>query len=183
MKLNLGCGKDYRAGWVNIDANPLVKFDKCVTLGRYPIPCGDNSVDEVFMSHSLEHIKDFWGFIDDLYRVCKNGATLHIITPHATAWGAYTPQHYTQWSISAFGSMYADGDSATGESYAKFKCKADNIRLNWLSHYGRTGVGKLRWIGLLFELLANSFGWHWKLFAERWPFGWSEVEYRLTVVK
>lgn len=179
MKLNLGCGNDYKDGWINIDCNQTLKTDMRMTLDeRFPFE--DNSVEAVYMCHSLEHIKDFWFFIDNIYRVCKDGAKIHIIVPHYSGGAAFYPQHYTYWSVAAWDTMNVNSKTLyrTNENYSKFKCSVDSIRLNWLSHQC-----KFYWIGWIFELLANSFGLLWMQFAERCPFGWFEVEYKLTVIK
>jgi len=43
----------------------------------------DNSVDEVYASHILEHIHGLIPFMIELYRVCKNGTKIHIKVPKA----------------------------------------------------------------------------------------------------
>jgi len=183
MKLNLGCGNDYRSGWVNVDSNTNVKCDAVIKLGDHILPINDNSVEEVLMCNSLEHIKDFWRFIDDLYRVCKDGAKIHIIVPHYSTATAFSPQHYTYWTVGSWFTMDVSASNNTAdECYSAFKCTLDSVRLNWLSHYA--GISsKLYKIGLPFEIMANHFGLYWLQFAERWPFGWAEIEYQLTIKK
>jgi SAM-dependent methyltransferase len=84
LKLNLGAGQDPQPGFVNVDkfGNPDVKWD----LEVFPWPWEDSSVDEVLMSHVLEHLGEttavFYGVIKELYRVCKHGAKVHILVPH-----------------------------------------------------------------------------------------------------
>jgi len=52
LKLNLGCGKYKREGYVNIDSRPEVNPDIC----EYPwdLEYETESVDEIYMSHTLE---------------------------------------------------------------------------------------------------------------------------------
>jgi predicted SAM-dependent methyltransferase len=56
MKLNLGCGPATLDGYVNIDAqswnNGQIVIGDVVNLVAYP----ENSVDEIFASHILEHL-------------------------------------------------------------------------------------------------------------------------------
>lgn len=81
MKLNLGCGRDIREGWVNVDiygGEAVVRHD----LNVRPWPWADNSADEVIMFHSLEHLRDTTEVMKELYRVCENGALVHIAVPH-----------------------------------------------------------------------------------------------------
>lgn len=80
MRLNLGCGRaqlptmrgsqfhwhiehylpdsafDADAGWVNIDAVAQNGVDQVVDIFTYPWPFADNSVDEIWCSHIVEHI-------------------------------------------------------------------------------------------------------------------------------
>ena len=183
IKLHLGCGKNYLDGWFNVDINKSIKADAYIKLGEDNIPLSDNSVTEVYMSHSLEHIEHFWPFIKELYRVCCNGAKVHILVPHCTSC-ADSPQHFTKWAACSF-CVFDENEinnGETGQNYNAFVCKIDKIRLHWLSH--GVSIGKKNWwIGAAFELLANHFGFRWMQFAERWPFGWSEIEYKLTVIK
>ena len=55
MKLNLGCGTDYKQGWVNVDSGNVhcdVKHD----IEKCPWPFEDSSVDEILLKHVFEHI-------------------------------------------------------------------------------------------------------------------------------
>lgn len=79
-KLNIGCGKYYRAGFINIDIDPSVKPDIIRDIEK-GLPFDDNSVDEIFCSHTLEHIHDLLFVLREFYRVCKNGAKITIIVP------------------------------------------------------------------------------------------------------
>ncbi|HAA73712.1 TPA: hypothetical protein DCE37_01150, partial [Candidatus Latescibacteria bacterium] len=56
VRLNLGCGPDNRAGYINVDAyvdNADLKMD------IFKLPLDDDSVDEIFSSHMLEHLGKF----------------------------------------------------------------------------------------------------------------------------
>ena len=51
MKLNLGCGKDYIDGWVNVDLYDDSKCDVVYDLEKFPWPWEDNSVSEILIKH------------------------------------------------------------------------------------------------------------------------------------
>ena len=84
LKLNLGCGSTKFDGFIGVDmyGNPDVRHD----LEKFPWPWADSTVDEVALVHVLEHLgRDpdvFIGIIKELYRVCRNGALIHIVVPH-----------------------------------------------------------------------------------------------------
>ena len=86
MKLNLGCGNYKMDGFVNVDKFEYCEPDEVVDLEVFPWPWADNAVDEVVMSHVLEHLGQetevYFGIIKELYRVCGDGAEVRIAVPH-----------------------------------------------------------------------------------------------------
>ena len=52
MKLNLGCGKDYIDGWVNVDFYDDSKCDVTHDLEEFPWPWEDDSVSEIRIIHT-----------------------------------------------------------------------------------------------------------------------------------
>jgi predicted SAM-dependent methyltransferase len=63
VNLNLGCSSYIMPGWVNVDCRPLPGVDVVCDLEQIPWPWKDNSVDEVLMSHFLEHLDDPMGAV------------------------------------------------------------------------------------------------------------------------
>ncbi|MGH9897203.1 MAG: hypothetical protein ACREA0_35450, partial [bacterium] len=59
VRVNLGCGLDYREGWVNVDWNPTgaLRVDRSFNLEDIPWPMADHSVDYILMSHVAEHLR------------------------------------------------------------------------------------------------------------------------------
>jgi hypothetical protein len=86
MKLNLGCGSRKCYGWVNVDKVAACKPDQVVDLEKFPWPWPDNSVDEIILRHVLEHLgaetATYLKIIQELYRVCRDRATINIYVPH-----------------------------------------------------------------------------------------------------
>jgi len=85
--LNLGCGPDYREGWVNYDLKPI--GDVCGDCEQ-GLPFQDGSFDFVLASHLFEHIHDLRGLKKEIRRIIKRGGTLVVITPYylsPDAWG------------------------------------------------------------------------------------------------
>ena len=83
MKLNLGSGLKRYDGYLNVDYDPLVNPDYIVDIEKGDLPFEDNSVDAVIAHHILEHIgENFLHFMQELYRVCKDGAIIDIEVPH-----------------------------------------------------------------------------------------------------
>jgi len=83
LKLNLGCGRDYKEGWINIDNNKNIKkLDIRWNLAN-GIPFKDSSIDFIFNEHFLEHlnVKEGQIFLKDCKRVLKKGGVLRISMP------------------------------------------------------------------------------------------------------
>ena len=97
LKLDIGCGKNKKEGFIGVDAISFPGVDQVVDV-RLPWPWADNSVDEVHCSHFLEHLTAYERvhFVNELWRVLVGDAKATIITPHWAAARAYgDPTH--QW--------------------------------------------------------------------------------------
>ena len=86
MKLNLGCGHKVLDGYVNVDKFDLYNVDIKHDLEQFPYPFDDNSIEEIILSHVLEHIGQdpdvFINILKEIYRICKNQALINIAVPH-----------------------------------------------------------------------------------------------------
>ena len=86
MKLNLGSGSKILKGYVNVDKFQYYNPDVVHDLEKFPYPFEDNSVDEILLSHVLEHIGQnpeiFNNIIKEFYRICKNNSVIDIRVPH-----------------------------------------------------------------------------------------------------
>lgn len=85
IKLNVGCGTDYKDGWINIDNNTdnnIEKLDLNWDL-RNPLPFADESVDFIFNEHFFEHltVEEAMPAMQDLMRVLKPGGVMRIAMP------------------------------------------------------------------------------------------------------
>jgi len=92
-KLNIGCGNRKREGWVNLDIDPLCNPDIVRDVDK-GLPFDDNSFDEVYCSHVLEHVQDAYFLMKEMHRICVNGSKIKIIVPHPNfpflAWGDFS---------------------------------------------------------------------------------------------
>ncbi len=95
MKLNLGCGTDYKSGWKNVDSGNT-KCDVKHDIEKFPWPFEDSSVDEILMKHVFEHISkiNFLDVMKEIYRVCEKGAIINIEAPYGGSDNFWTdPTH------------------------------------------------------------------------------------------
>lgn len=83
MNINLGAGYKRYAGYVNIDNDVNCNPDYICDFEKDQLPFSNDSVDRVIAYHILEHVGDgYIHLLQELYRVCKNGAIIDIRVPH-----------------------------------------------------------------------------------------------------
>jgi SAM-dependent methyltransferase len=99
-KLNLGCGKKYLEGWINLDISDTdiykskVRVDMTHDLDKFPYPFPDNSFDVVLLDNVLEHLEKPSRVMEELERICKNNAVIKVVCPHFSGYKAFTdPTH------------------------------------------------------------------------------------------
>lgn len=102
-KLNLGCGKDIKEGYINLDCVKLPGVDMIHDINKFPWPLKDNTFDEVYCSHVLEHFEDFIKVMKEIKRVCKKDARIVIRVPHFSCGVSYRdPTHKRLFSYCTF---------------------------------------------------------------------------------
>lgn len=91
LKLDLGCGKNKREGFIGVDSRKFDGVDQVVDLSKKTWPWPDNSVEEVHCSHFVEHLtaESRIHFANELYRILVPGGKATIMTPHWASTRAY----------------------------------------------------------------------------------------------
>lgn len=181
IRLHLGCGKDYREGWTNVDFNKEVKADMYLDLNK-PLPFKDNSVSEIFTEGAVEHIKrdDVFRFYDELWRICHNGAKIRILTNHfSSVWASQHLGHNCFYGTSTFGIMSPE-DCFNGERYNKARFKVNKMKLLFfypkMVNHNFLAKIPINWI--------FNFSLGWQRIMERFQFlGFDGIYYELEVVK
>lgn len=98
MKLNLGCGKNFIKGWVNLDKDEYEGVDIIHDLNKLPLPFKDNYFDYILCNNLLEHVK-YLPLMNDLHRILKFGGILRFRVPHFTSKSNYAdPTHINRFS-------------------------------------------------------------------------------------
>ena len=104
MQLHLGCGNDYREGYINVDMGDC-KCDVKHDFSVVPWPFEDDSFDSILAINVLEHLpkNNFAGYIREMRRVSKDGALWDINVPEAGSNNFWTdPTHTMPYTTRSF---------------------------------------------------------------------------------
>ena len=101
-KLNLGCGRNIKKGYVNLDSVSLPGVDIVHDVEKLPLPFRDEEFDEIRCDNILEHI-EYIAVLKDLYRILKPGGCVRIRVPHFSSRNNYVdPTHKKFFSMDTF---------------------------------------------------------------------------------
>jgi len=107
MKLNLGCGKDYREDWVNVDISEKdvygvkLKADVYHDLNVYPYPLKTNKFDYIYSHGLLEHMRDLDKHIAELARISKKDCGMYVCVPYFRSHFAYRELYTHKFSLNS----------------------------------------------------------------------------------
>lgn len=105
-RLDIGCGGNKIPGAVYVDIDPGANPDILHDLNKFPYPMEDNSYDEIYAKHIIEHLDNPKGFMRELTRILKPGGTVFVETPHFSCRVAYSePQHKLFFSYFMFNNL------------------------------------------------------------------------------
>lgn len=96
IRVDLGAGRYPQPDMVRIDfdgsCGAEIQWD--ITNG---IPLPDGSVSELYTSHCLEHLTrtDYHYVLQEIFRVCQDGAAVTIKLPHGDTKEGKLPCHYS----------------------------------------------------------------------------------------
>jgi SAM-dependent methyltransferase len=126
-KLNLGCGRDIRTGFVNLDSVELRGVDCVHDLNSFPYPFQDNTFEEVVAINILEHLDDTVKVMEEIWRICRHNAKLILRVPFWNSIDSITdPTHkklFNQHSFEFFDPTTKRGKNRIYYSKARFKIR------------------------------------------------------------
>ncbi len=121
-KLNIGCGPNPAAGWLNTDIAPC-RADIEYLDARDPFPLPNASVDYVYVEHMLQELRytEMAPFLSEVARVLAPGGCVRISAPDlkriVSVYGAEPgtmADRYLDWSVS----QHFDGADAKLPGFA-----------------------------------------------------------------
>jgi len=186
-KLNLGCGEEKKAGYVNLDWQSLTEPDVRHDLNKFPYPFADNTFDLIEASHILEHLDKPFAVMKELHRILKPGGKLLIKVPHFSR--GFTHAEHAHGFDVTFPLYFNRQFTRSGFYGVEFKL--EKMRLHWLAFfhllpylgYGKISIFILRMINAIISFLANlNQGFCSRIWCY-WVGGFDEVEFNFICVK
>lgn len=117
--LDIGCGTRKLHGSVGLDLLPLPGVDIVHNLDHMPWPLPDKQFRWVRAMDVLEHVDDFIGCIQQLYRVLKPGGRLTIKMPFAGSVHQHTDPTHRRGATSRTLDYFIPGTGLSKYSYTK----------------------------------------------------------------
>lgn len=117
--LDLGCGKaKAHPDAVTVDISPDAQPDIVHDLDVTPWPLESGQFDHIYMVHVVEHLDNLVKAMEEVHRVARPGARVHIVTPHYSSTNSYTdPTHRHHLGLRSFNYF-------TGEAQFDFYTRA-----------------------------------------------------------
>lgn len=102
LRIDIGCGPNKKPGFKGMDILPLPGVDFVVDLEKGFSFLDDNSVDEYYTAHFLEHIESFELVMSEIQRTLKPGGICTVFVPHFS-----NPYFYSDYTHKRFFGMYS----------------------------------------------------------------------------
>ncbi|MDP8241242.1 MAG: class I SAM-dependent methyltransferase [Candidatus Hatepunaea meridiana] len=189
MKLDLGSSFYKKPGYIGVDILKVEGVD--VIADATKLPFKDSSIDGIYSSHCIEHIFDQLAVISEMWRVCRDGAILHILVPHFSNPSYYDDlTHQRRYNTRSFEHYDHDLHELTGHPnyLPEVNLKVVYKKLNYWPEHIIARKSKLKGLAIrIFRFFHNAMANSNQFFCERiwcsWVGGFYEVEYKIEVRK
>ena len=128
MKIDFGCGKKKKEGFLGVDILKLETVDIVHDLNKIPYPFKDNVAEEIWMDNVLEHINNPMKVIEELHRIGKNKCIVNIAVPYFRShYATIDPTHVNFFGVNYFNYFNPDHFFCTGYEYSSARFKTIKI--------------------------------------------------------
>jgi len=160
LSLNVGCGTDYREGFVNIDGSDVLpRVDQVIDFNSAKLSDHFGEIDHILCNDFIEHFFHWEAvsLLEDFYRVLRGGGTLELRVPDSE-W-IINSDKPTEWKLRQ---MYGGQDIYQGkmdfsrEEYPQFFCH----KYGWTRERIRKDLENIGFRNLRFEQVNANFVTH-----------------------
>jgi SAM-dependent methyltransferase len=126
--LDIGCGRNKTYGSVGIDFCGNADADVRHDLNSFPYPFAENTFDRVVMKNVIEHLDNIVKVMEEIHRICKNGAEVLITTPHySSLYSWQDPTHRHHLALDSFDYFIEDTKHTNFYSDSRFEIVRKDI--------------------------------------------------------
>jgi SAM-dependent methyltransferase len=157
--LHLGCGRNKKNGAIGIDIDPHSDADIVHDLNTFPYPFSNNYFTVVIAEHILEHLDDIVKVMEEVHRISKDSAYIHITSPHFSSVDGFTDITHRHYFTSRSFDYFIPGTDLYKYRYAHVKYiknkiilgpKTNNkflqLILNWINRHQLLYESRLAYI-------------------------------------
>jgi SAM-dependent methyltransferase len=149
--LDVGCGAKKWPGAVGLDISPDTDADVVHDLNAFPYPFEADTFDQVLMQDVLEHLQQPIQVMDELHRICRAGARIHLRTPHFSSMLAYSdPTHTHYFSAEAIRTLAEPRFS----HYTTVRMRVIHVTIDLWLPFRAIGMG---WVARRFPIQYESY--------------------------
>lgn len=172
--LHLGCGLKKFPGSIGVDINPRSNADIIHNLNKFPYPFKKNVFKLVIAEHIIEHLDDIPKVMEELHRLCKNGAKIVINSSHFSSVDSFTDPTHKHFFTSRTFDYFIPGTYLEKLQYSDIKFKKIKVELGPVD----TKNPILR---IVLSLINKKVIYYEKRLAFIFPVG--NIRYELEVIK
>ena len=101
-KLDIGCGRNKKKGFIGIDKFPHKEVDFVIDIEKEKLPFENNSIDYAIADNSLEHLNSIESILSEVWRVLKKDGHFKIIVPYHKCIIEAQPFHKLRFGWTSF---------------------------------------------------------------------------------
>ncbi len=167
VRLDFG-GEARRARAVRVSSAPGPDIQILAKLSP-DLPFQDNTIDEIFLDHTLAHAEGFISIMEELWRISKANTIIHVRLPHGSSSWAISrdPRHAKAYTLETFNYFDPRFNQSGCESHARFRVEHARLYLTGARRDAR-GLALARGMlsGIVDGMVNQNRGMQYR--AERW---------------
>jgi SAM-dependent methyltransferase len=176
-KLDIGCGKRKKEGFIGLDLLDFPGVDVHHDLNVFPYPFTDSEFDEIWADQVLEHLQDPLKAVEEIWRISKHSAIVHIGVPYfRSRYATIDPTHKNFFGVQWFDYFDPQKEFFKVYGYSSSTLQIVNIE------FCREAKPIMSWIQRLFVRGANSHPYFYEAYLSH-LIPLSSLTYTLKVLK